>query len=462
MDIKLLFFLCLFTFGVGGCSQTSKKVPTSYDIAIRNVTIVDVVNGSLSPSQTVFITKDKIVKIAETKASDGGGVKSIVEAEGKFLMPGLAEMHAHIPSPAPGRDLTKETLFLYLSNGITTIRGMLGHPNHLTLREKIKVGKIVGPRVWTAGPSLNGNSVQTEEEARSKVIAQKEAGYDFLKLHPGIKRPVFDEIVRTAKEVGIPYAGHVSIDVGVRHAMASNYASIDHVDGFLEGLVPASAGVEPGDNGFFGFNFSELADPEIISELVGLSKTNEVWVVPTQSLFERWASPANAEMLGNEPEMKYMPQSTIDSWIKRKNDFLASDGYSKDRWNTFIDIRRDLIMALQEKGYGLLLGSDAPQIFNVPGFSIHHEMAGMMRSGLTNHAIIQSGTINPAKFFGVDDQLGAVKEGFLADLILLNGNPLDKISNIQSPAAVFVNGQYLDRESIDAELKKIEERVGNM
>src|SRR5690606_16946703 len=229
----------------------------------------------------------------------------------------------------------------------------------------------------------------------------------------------------TAREVDIPFAGHVPVEVGIRHALARKYASIDHVDGYLEGLVPASEGVNPSQNGFFGYNFTPLADTDLIDDLVSLTKENQVWIVPTQSLFERWFAPISSDELFQQPEMKYMPASTLENWKKSKDGMTGpNSNFSKEQWERFITIRSQLIRALQDNGLGLLLGSDAPQVANVPGFSIHHEIEGLVRAGLTPLEILQSGTMNPARFFGMEDIFGEVKEGLRADLVLLQANPL--------------------------------------
>ena len=361
---------------------------------ITNVNVVDVRQGTVQEPRHILIDSGTIVQILDAEVSLPKA-DTIIHGSGKYLIPGLAEMHAHIPSPEWGRNLTKETLFLYLSNGITTIRGMLGHPVHLELRKQAADNEILSPRIYTSSPSLNGNTVPTQEEARQKVMAYHEDGYDFLKLHPGIRREVFDEIVRTAKEVGIPYAGHVSVHVGIRHALESDYASVDHVDGFLEGLVPEGADVAPDANGFFGYNFTELADTSMIVELVALTREHDVWVVPTQSLFDRWFSPEDPSVLAQAPEMKYMPASTIDSWVNSKKGLISDNTYTAEKWEQFNSIRRQFILKLHQAGHGLLLGSDAPQVFNVPGFSIHHELQGMLDAGLSPADAIRIGTLNP-------------------------------------------------------------------
>jgi len=333
---------------------------------------------------------------------------------------------------------------------------MLGDPAHLVLREKALTGEIQSPRIFTSSPSLNGNSVTTKEEAIEKVTAYQKAGYDFLKIHPGIQRAIFDQVVTTANEVGIEFAGHVPVDVGIRHALESKFASIDHVDGFLEGLVPESADVTPTDNGFFGFAFTPLADTNKIDELVELAKQNEVWIVPTQSLFERWFAPITADELLQQADMKYMPASTLKSWKERKEQSTATNtGFNELQWQKFDSIRKQLINALSKNGHGMLLGSDAPQLFNVPGFSIHHEIDGMLAAGMTPLDIIQSGTINPATFFDMSDTFGEIKSGLDADLVLLNANPLENIKAVRQISGVMVKGQWLSKAAIEKRLAEI-------
>jgi len=447
----LSYFLIIFF----ACTSPKTEVQVKEgSTIISNVNIIDVRDGSVIENRYLLIEDGKITRISDQPFSTNVEVNQI-DGSGKYLLPGLAEMHAHIPSPDWGRKNYEETLFLYLSNSVTTIRGMLGHPVHLEMRAKAKRNELLSPRIFSSSPSLNGNTVTSIEEARTKVIAYKNDGYDFLKLHPGLKLEVFNEIIKTANEVGIPYAGHVSVDVGIRRALESKYATVDHVDGFLEGLVPESANVNPNDNGFFGYNFTDLADTSMISELVALTVTNKVWVVPTQSLFDRWFSPDSANIFVKAPEMKYMPRSIIESWVKSKNSILSNPDYNMEQHQTFNSIRRKLIYQLQKNGHGLLLGSDAPQIFNVPGFSIHHELKGIVDAGLTTLEAIQSGTINPAIFFNKEGEFGEIVEGASADLILLSANPLDNLDNLRNPDGVMVRGRWLSRSDIEKRLEEI-------
>lgn len=417
-----------------------------------NVNIVDVRTGEIRQGHVV-VDSTKIQHILESDSSLDLGGATVIDGTGRYLIPGLAEMHAHVPSLPWDNPKMEETLFLYLSNGVTTIRGMLGHPHHLELRERIKSQDALGPRLYTSSPSISGNTIPDPETAREKVRAYKEDGYDFLKIHPGLKLDVFDELVKTADEVGIQFAGHVSTMVGIRHALESNYATIDHVDAYLEGLVPEEENVDPNANGFFGFYFTDLADLSMIPELVKMSRDNEVWVVPTQSLFDRWLSPKDPDLIAQEEEMKYMSPETIQNWIQSKKNLISDPQYDSAKFARFNNIRFQLIKALHEDGQGLLLGSDAPQVFNVPGFSIHHELRGMINAGLSPLEAIQTGTVNPGIFH--QEKFGEVKEGFDADLILLENNPLENIDNLKNPLGVMARGQWLDREMITGRLKEI-------
>jgi len=444
----------LLSLALTACNQAQEKISPTATL-ITNANIVDVRSGKILENRNVVIDSGRIQSILES-VEKTDGYKTTIVASGKFLMPGLAEMHAHIPPPSTDAKRIEETLFIYLSNGITTIRGMLGDSMHLELRKKASNGEILSPRIFTSSPSLNGNSVKTKEEATEKVTAYQKAGYDFLKIHPGIQRDVFNEVVRTANEVGIPFAGHVPVDVGIRHALESKYVSIDHVDGFLEGLVPESENVDPTKNGFFGFAFTPLADTSKIDELVALAKQNEVWIVSTQSLFERWFAPITADELLKQPEMKYMRASTLKSWKERKEQSTATDsGFNEAQWQKFDSIRKQLISALNKNGHGMLLGSDAPQLFNVPGFSIHHEVEGMLGAGMRPLEIIQSGTMNPATFFDMSDTFGEIKEGLDADMVLLDANPLENMAALKEISGVILQGKWLSKASIAEKLEEI-------
>lgn len=450
--MKKSFFLLAFL--VLALSPLSCQKAPEADYAFDNVQVIDVETGEIRPKQTVFVKDGKITLIIPSKDANLDGTMNTIMGNGQFLMPGLAEMHAHIPGNN-NMKLLEETLFLYLSNGVTTIRGMLGQPYHIELKDKVLSGEILGPRIYTSGPSLNGNSVTSLERAEQIVRDQKAAGYDFMKMHPGLSLENFNKIVETAKEVEMPFAGHVSIDVGVRKSLQAKYASIDHVDGYIEGLVPESAGVNPNANGFFGISFTKLADESLIDELVQMTIENDVWIVPTQAMMERWVGPEAPETLGQEPEMKYMPPNTLNNWIRTKKQVIEAPNYSAEEAEQFNELRRKIIKKLHDGGAKFILGSDAPQVFNVPGFSIQRELEAMTRSGFTPLEAIQSGTINPAIFFNAEGEYGVIKPGASADLILLQENPLENINNTRSQLGVMVRGKWMTKADIQKRLDEI-------
>ncbi len=443
----------------GPSAQENDLVPTGEIVVFTNVGVISMESESPLMNQTVVIEHDKIFDIGpEAKYPEDA---QVIDGSGKYLVPGLAEMHAHIPTPQQGNELIEETLFLYLAAGVTTIRGMLGHPRHLELQNQVAEGSILGPHIYTSGPSINGNTAPDVETATQMVKDQKKAGYDFLKLHPGLKREVFDAIVSTAKEVGIPYAGHVSRDVGIHHALASDYASIDHIDGYVEGLVPPGKGVNPEENGFFGINFTDLVDEELLPALIQTTIDHHVWIVPTQCLAERWSGPSTAADLLADPEMTYMSGETLGRWEESKDQMQANAAYDPGRAQRFIDLRRRIIKAMYDSGVGILLGSDAPQVFNVPGFSIYHEIEMYVAAGLTPYEALVTGTVNPARYFGHENDRGLIKKGYQADMVLIDGNPFTDISNLGKRSGVMIRGKWLSQDYIEEKLARIAENYAN-
>jgi imidazolonepropionase-like amidohydrolase len=423
------------------------------EIVLLSVDIIPMDSERVITDQTVIIKDNKITAIGPKLKYDKKSF--IVDADGKYLIPGLAEMHAHVP-PNDDIESHKEVLMLFTANGITTIRGMLGHPSHLDLREKIEKGDILGPHLYTTGPSFSGFSIKTQEDAVRMVRAQKEAGYDFLKLHPGLTKDNFSALVKTAHEVGIPFVGHVSFGVGIWRAIDANYSSIDHLDGFIEGMVPGIETMVEQQAGLFGMFVADRADTTRIPKMMKGLKEHNIWVVPTQALAERWFSPQfTPEIFLNDPNTKYMTKEMVDQWVQNKQNLMANPQYDATKMDNFIKLRRQLIKACQKNGVGLLLGCDAPQVFNIPGFSTHSELEYMVRAGLTPYEALRTGTSNVATYLNKSDA-GVIKVGAPADLVLITGNPLINIGETQNIDGVMVNGKWLSKEYIQAQLKKLE------
>jgi hypothetical protein len=429
-------------------------------VAIVDVSVIPMDEERVITGQTVVVVDGRIAVIGAADVVDVPGDALVVDGSGRYLMPGLAEMHAHIPGPQQGAEMLERTLFLFVANGVTTLRGMLGHPDHLDLRARAATGETLLPRIYTSSPSINGNSAPTPEAGRELVRQHHAGGYDFLKIHPGLSRETYDAVVDEARDSGIEWAGHVPAEVGLYRALEVEQITIDHLDGYMEALGGRGDGYVAEGFGWFGLGFVDEADETRIPGYAAATREAGVWNVPTQSLMEHLLAPDDPEEMAQWPEMRYMPQATLAQWKQAKRNILEQAG-TPERAARFLELRRDLIASLQQHGAGLLLGADAPQIFNVPGFSVHRELQYMVDSGLTPYEALLAGTRTPASFFDTDEW-GVIAEGRIADLVLLDGNPLADIAHSGRVAGMMVNGHWLPRAEIDARLAVIEERVGRM
>jgi len=411
--------------------------------------------GTIDVDQAVIVRGDKIVRVGpvdEVKIPAGA---TVIGSQGAYLMPGLAEMHAHVPLQSQGEQYLKDMLQLWIANGVTTIRGMFAQPYHLELRSLIASNEVLGPRLYTAGPSLNGSSVKTVEQALAKVNEQAAAGYDFVKMHPGLTLENYDAIAETAAAIDIPFVGHVSQDVGLWHALEAGQASIEHLDEYMPALVREDVEVPRLRPGPSAVALAALVDESRIAVAAQATAEAGVWNSPTETASENFILPGDPEELGGRPEMAYMPAKTVRGWMTAKRGMMKAPGYDPELARQFVAYRRQLIKALQDAGAGLLLGSDAPQILNVPGFSIHRELGLLIDSGLTPAQALTAGTVNAAEFLEQQDVFGSVTEGLAADLVLLEANPLDDISNAQAIIGVMLRGQWFSRTELDEALENI-------
>lgn len=444
--------LLLTAVGLAACAGAPGDASdvSSEAVAFVDVNVIPMDRERVIEGRTVLVENGRITAVGTAGEVDVPAAALRVDGSGRYLMPGLAEMHGHIPgSDDPG--YADDMLFLYVSNGVTTVRGMAGDPYHLELRERTARGDLVGPTIHAAGPGFGGNNADTPEAAERLVHEQVEAGYDLLKVF-GMPTASYERMARTAHEQGIPFAGHIPESVGLVGALEARQASIDHLDRYVEFLVPEDADLEGREMGFFGSGVVDLADTSRIPEAVARTLEAETWNVPTLSLVEHLASPEPPEEMIEWPEMRYMPQQVLDGWVESKHDFAARDDFQPEAAGRLVEIRRQLTKALHDAGAPIALGSDAPQFFNVPGFSIHHEMEMMVEAGLTPYDVLETGTRNPAEYFEVPEEFGTVEVGRRADLILLESNPLEDIANVRRRTGVMVRGQWLPEAEIQQRL----------
>ncbi len=430
-----------------------------HEFAVTNVTVIPMDEDRVLPAQTVIIRDGLIAEVGPANRVSVPRDMQTVDGRGRYLMPGLAEMHAHVPPQTNQQQWTEDILFLYVANGITFARSMLGAPHHIALRESAASGEIVSPRLYLSGPSFNGNSVASPAMGRDMVAAQKEAGYDFLKIHPGLDADRFDAIVAAAREHDMTFGGHVSNQVGVLRAMRSGQATIDHLDEYIPAMLSDGATASGQASMFFGWNLADGVDERAIDVVAAMTRDAGTWNVPTESLIQHVLSAAlPPEMLAEREEMRYVPRPMVAQWVQAKRNIMGNPAYSAEQIEHFIEIRAKLIKALHDAGAGLLLGSDAPQIFNVPGFAIHHELRMLVEAGLSPFDALATGNRNVARFLGEESVFGTVEAGKRADLILLERNPLIDVANVQHRAGVVVNGRWISEEEIQEGLAEIAAR----
>lgn len=434
----------------GAASTWQPPLPTS---AFIGVSVIPFDREQVLADQTVVVRGDRIERIGPTATTDVPDGSLRIDGSGRFLMPALAEMHAHVPGGKASEAEVERVLTLYAVNGIGTIRGMLGEPRHLALRRRIDRGELFSPALYTSGPSVNGTSAPSPELAVQMVVDQRKAGFDFLKIHPGLSRETFDALAAKAKELSMRFAGHVPADVGVTRALAARYATIDHLDGYLEAMLPPRAAEQAATSTWFGLNLIKDVDQARLPALVAATKLAGTWMVPTQVLLESSVSDDLPEAMAAWPEMRYVPRAQLDQWMATKRKFL--EGFSAADRQRFIELRRTLIARLHRGGVKFLLGSDAPQVWNVPGFSIHRELATLVAAGMSPYDALATGTRNVAEFWGTLSTRGTVEAGRRADLVLLERNPLVHIEDTRTILGVMIAGRWSTRADLDARLNAI-------
>jgi imidazolonepropionase-like amidohydrolase len=372
-----------------------------------------------------------------------------------------------VPPQTTNDQLLRDIMFLYLANGVTTIRGMLGAPYQLQLREQLASGAMLGPRFLVGAPSLNGNTAPDPATAARLMREHHAAGYDLVKLHPGVSRESFDSAVAVGRALGITLGGHVPADVGIRHAIASRLSTIDHLDGYIEGAVsPAMLAriAHPTDVVSLPEAWADVTT-ERLTELARATKAAGIAVVPTMYLWENLWLPPEGEAIEQRPEMRYVPRPWITGWRNQINGritFNAQNSLAASDIEAMLARRRELLRILQAEGVPILMGTDSPQMLNVPGFALHRELKVMEESGLTPYQILVSGTRSVSDYVANvlrrPAEFGSVAVGQEADLVLLNANPLESIDNLNQRAGVMVRGRWLPAGELTAGLEAIAAR----
>ena len=428
--------------------RAAVEPPPRETLAVVGVTVLTLdAEERVLEDHTVVVSDGLIAAMGPSDELPAPEGAEVVDGAGRWLVPGLVEMHGHLPMPGGPAGFDDDVLMLYLANGVTTVRGMLGHPSHLALREEIAAGTRAGPRLFVGSPAMHGGLGLTPETAASQVAGHAAAGYDHLKVHEGLPPAVYAAIAEAADEHGITFGGHVSDLVGLWDAVDAGQTTLDHMDNVVEALLPE--GAQPTSLA----ELASMADRERLPEVAARLAEADVAVVPTHALWANLFGGASGDALrARHPELAYLPKPMVDGWVGQANAQSAQLGESG---RGLLALRDEALVALHEAGVPVLMGTDSPQLFSVPGFSMHREMDALTEAGLSNAVVLDACTAAAARFYGEDYAAGRVAPGLRADLLLLDADPREDLDALARPRAVLADGRRWSRERLDAELARI-------
>jgi imidazolonepropionase-like amidohydrolase len=437
--------------------RLAAQTPPQETTSIIHVTVIDVATGKKLPDQTVVLEGDRIVSVstADSAAAPQGRV---IDAHGGFLIPGLWDMHVHMVFGDWFPRGKEVTLPLFIANGVTGVRDMGGELEVLQQwRKEIAAGTLIGPSMVISGPMLDGPqprfpssiAIKTPEDGRRAVDDLKRRGADFIKLQSLIPRDAVFAIADEARKQGITFVGHVPDAVRASEASNAGQKSFEHLIGIFEGSSPLEDEFLKG--GKNETKFLSTYDPARASVLFALLAKNHTWQCPTL-VWERGGNLVDQTDFAHDSHAKYAPAYWKDVTWKRFTEEIVHD-FNTDDLTTrkrFVEKELEVVNAMHRAGIEFLAGTDTPPgVYVFPGFSLHEELQRFVAAGFTPMEALQTATLNPARFLGMDNRLGTIEKGKLADLVLLDANPLDDIRNTQKIAAVIVNGRYLSRADLD-------------
>ena len=444
--VSLLLVLC-------GAFPLIPRVRASQDItAFVHVNVLPMDREQILEDQTVVVRRDRIHQIGPSGSVGVPTGATVIDGAGKFLMPGLSDMHAHFGHEGD--------LLLFVANGVTTVRNLHGNPIHRVWREQVRRGERLGPTIYTSGPILDGNppndpsfwSVASPEVARKLVNMQIAAGYDCIKVLNLIRRDVYDAIMDEARRHGIRVVGHVPTDVGLRHVLESGQSSIEHFDGYGMASAKNGARLEGLNDRYRGyFEGWDNVDETKFDELITLTLQAGTWICPTLTAFRRTL------MLQEDPrhplrapEERFLSPSLVEKWKEWKPSSALVEVARRVE-----PIRERALKRLYDAGVPLLLGTDCSMPYLVMGFSVIQELQYLVEMGLTPYQAIATGTSAAASFLGEAGEFGTVTVGRRADLLLVEADPLGDVGNVSKRAGVMVRGQWYPAEDLRGKIETL-------
>jgi imidazolonepropionase-like amidohydrolase len=434
-------------------------------IAITNATIIDVTGKPAQRAMTVVVQGELIAAVGKTGKVQVPKDAQVIDATGKFLIPGLWDMHVH-----SGAGFGE----LYIANGVTGVRDMNATMSAVkNARDAIAAGRQVGPRIVASSRIVDGPqpvwpgsiAVKNPEEGRQAVSTARAEGAEFLKVYSLLSRESYFAIADEAKKQGIPFAGHVPNTVTVAEASDAGHKSMEHLYGILISCskredeirktlaaTPVAERRQVQNKLFTELDYDETKAKALFARFV----KNQTWQSPTMTVLRSMAS-LDLETFISDPRLKYMPPSFKNFW-NPKNDFrlktMTAEDYAFQR--KMLEKHKYLVGKMRRAGVEFIAGTDVMNPFCFPGFSLHDELALYVESGFTALEALQTATINPARYLGMEKTLGTIEAGKLADLVVLDANPLQEIRNTTKVSMVVAQGRLFASESIKQMLEKAE------
>jgi imidazolonepropionase-like amidohydrolase len=485
--LKRTHALTLFLCAAAGVLFVSCGIPEKDVLAITRVTVIDMTGTAPLADQTVVLKKDRIAEVGPARSAHIPRGAKIVDGSGRFLIPGLADMHVHLTAMGEPDGSRKVMIPLLLANGITQVRDMGGFLESLNpLRQEIVDGKRLGPRIVYAGPYLDGappsfqpslvvtNHAQADEDVHQLV----ERGVDFIKVQSVLSRDAYFAVADVSRRENISFVGHVPDHVTAAEAADAGQRSIEHLTNVLRGCsrdegklmreqFAAPKGQQtPAQSQARGARWlRELLDnysPTAAAALITKFREKGVWQTPTLVLLRNDAFTTPENKAAAEARHDYIPDGTMENWRKSRAEQMKY--VSPQDFEVRAQLLRtsmDVVALMQKAGVKILAGTDSPAPYVFPGSGLHEELALLVRAGLTPMEALQAATCNPAEFLGTSKDSGTVAAGKYADLLLLDDNPLEDIRNTQKIRAVFVRGRMLDSAALDNLLDSVRTDVAS-
>ena len=441
---KAIAFIGFLLLSVGALAQPAM-------LAITHVTVIDATGAAPRPDVTVLVSDARVSAIGrEVRIPEKA---TVVPGAGKFLIPGLWDMHVHWND--------ERYLALFIANGVTGIRVMWGYPRHLDQRRRIAEGSLVGPRMAIAGTIIDGPkpwwpdsiAAGTPEEGREAVRRTQKDGYDYVKVYSGLPREVFFAIADEAKKLGIPFEGHVPDAIRASEAIAAGQRTFEHLIGIFEASSPDEDAyiTDKYDGGTKRPGvFLKTYDPRREERIIRQIAAARTWQCPTL-FWERGQWLVDIVDVMSDPDLPYAAKRWVSSWPKARASILkglASD--PRPIREAFVAHELDIVRKLHAAHVPFLAGTDTPAGVDVlPGISLHLELQRFVAAGFTPLEALQTATLNPAMFYNRTGDYGSVQPGRLADLVMLEANPLTDIRNTRTITGVVADGRYLSSADLD-------------